>query len=263
MEFLHKNFLQTSTQISVSSNDLIKDNIMLRDVTRQWFTEGENSDSVTSSVTVTFDEPKTVSRIGLAGINLKEFSVFYNGATANAFNLVNAGDQGGPATATSSFAQNSQTAMVLTTQPVAVSSITIEAKSTIEAGSEKAIGYLLISDLLLDFSRIPAANGYRPRVSSEEVVHRMSDGGTKINVKDRKRDTDIKIKYVSQDFREALKDVYDQDIDFVFIAFPTTTGFDENMFPCVWEGDFDFYSFSDNSPATGFEGTIKLRETPT
>ncbi|RJP50524.1 MAG: hypothetical protein C4586_05935 [Anaerolineaceae bacterium] len=263
MEFLYKNYLQTSTQITVPSNDEIKEYVMLRDPTRQWFSESAANDSITASMTITFDETTAISRIGLAGMNLKGFRIFYNGSTANTFDLTNGGAAVGPGTTTAHFSNNSETAMVLTTAQVQCTSITIDMYSTQEANSEKALGYLLLSDVLLDFARIPASSGYKPRINSEEIVHRMSDGGTKINVKDRKRDTDIKLKYISETFRDQLKDLYDEDTDFVFVAFPTTTGFDEGMFPCVWEGDFDFYQMSDNNPSAGFEGTIRLRETPT
>jgi len=259
MEFLNKSFLQTSTQIAVGSNSLLADRIMSRDATKQYFSSGYNSDSLTASITITFDTTQSVSRLALAGLNLKEFSIFYNGVTANTFALTSTG-----ATTTSSWNANSETAMFLTCTPVTnVTSITIDMKKTQVANVEKSIGYLYIGSQLLDFERIPAASQFTPKIDSEEIVHKMSDGGTKINVKDRKHVVDIKFKYVSRTFRDSLYDVYTTDDEFAFVAFPTTTAWDEIMFPCVWEGDFDFHKYSDNNPGAGFDGMIRLRETPT
>lgn len=258
MEFLYKSYLQTSTQIAVQSSTLLADRIMSRDPTTQWISSGYNDDNTTTSMVISFDMTTSLSRIALDGINLKQFKLFYNGATANTFALTSTA-----ATTTSDFSNNSETSMMLSFTPVNVTSITLEMKSTQVANSEKAVGYLLPSAVLLDFERIPSASQYTPRVDSEEVVHRMSDGGTKINVKDRKRNTDIKLKYISESFRDDLLEVYETIPEFLFSAFPTTTGWDRSAIPCVWEGDFDGYKYSDNNPTAGFDVSIKIREIPT
>jgi len=257
MEFLEKNYLQTSTQFAVNSNTLLAERVMDRDETRQWISQNYNDDSATSVMTISFDETMPVSRLALCAMNLKEFKMYYNGVTANTFAI-----QEGATTVTD-FATNSETAMFFRTTEVQCTSITIEMKKTQLANSEKAIGYLYVGKDLVDFEKVPAASGYTPRLDSDEVVHKMSDGGIKINRKSIKRYADVKIKYVSREFREELRDIHDRDDSFVFVAFPTMTAWDEMIFPCVWEGDFDFYKHSDNSPAAGFEGMIRLRETPT
>jgi hypothetical protein len=256
MEFLYANYLDTTTQISVESNTLLAEKIMLRDATRQWFSDGWANDLTSTTITITFDTTTTISRIALDGINLKSFVIYYNGVTANTFNLTSTG-----MTTASNFLNNTEAAMFLTCTPTPVSSVSIQMRTTQTANSEKAIGYLLLSEQLMDFERIPSASNYNPRTNSEEIVHRMSDGGTKINVKDRKFSTDLKLKYISETFKADLKAVYESDTDFVFVAFPTTTGWDKQLAPVVWEGDFDFERFSDNNPASGREGSIRLRET--
>ena len=87
VEFLTTNLINTTTQLSVNSNSALVENLFARDEFSQYYSDGFNSDSLSSTITVTFAETTPVSRIALLDTNFKEFYFFYNGATANAFTL--------------------------------------------------------------------------------------------------------------------------------------------------------------------------------
>lgn len=257
MEFLTKNFLDTTTMLNVSSNTLLAQNLLSFDKTRQYISNGDASDLTTTSIQVTFGETTAISRICLLAMNFKEFKLFYDGMTANTFNLDASAD-----TANSSFLNNTETSMILKTAVTQVTSITIEAKSTQLANSEKALGYFLCSNVLLDFERLPSFRGFKPLIESVEIEHTLSDGGTRVAKKSEKHRASIKLENIEPSFRKELKTIHSVKDSFFFVSFPTMTGWDEFGFPCVWVGDFGFYTFADNNPGAGYDGTIALEETP-
>jgi hypothetical protein len=130
------------------------------------------------------------------------------------------------------------------------------------ANSEKAIGLFYAGNLVLDFDRNPGAKDYKPKHAPKEILQKMSDGGLRRNIVEDKRNAIIKFKFIDASFRDSLFSVYKRSSGFNFVAFPTTTGWDEFMFDGVWSGTFDFFRFSDDAPSTGFSGQIKLSETP-
>lgn len=255
MEFVYKNYFETTTALTVNNGSLTVDNILNRDNYLQWQSDGDDSDSTTTTLTVTFDETTTIDRIALMNHNWKKFTVFYNGVTANTFTISGL-------TTTTNFITNSATSLYFSTTPVGCTSVTIDITETITADQEKAIGHLLLSEQLLEFDRIPAANNYKPTINVEQIRHKMSDGGTRIHTISKKWSTEISFKYIEEDFRDDLYDIWNDSDEFVFVPFPTTTGWDGILYECVWEGDFDFYTYSDNALTSGYSGKIRLSETP-
>lgn len=256
MELWKPNYIDTSSAIVVNSNTATAEYIMRPDITYQYVSSGFNDDNTTVTMRINFSETTTVSRIALAGMNLREFSVYYNGVTANAFVLTSTG-----ATTASLFNANSETAMVLEATPVACTSVSLDMKKTIVANAEKAIGYLVLSQERLTFSRIPAAKGYRPLLQAEEVVHELSDGLTRIQKIADFWEADVRLEYITRTFRDSLRTIYNLHASHIFVPFGTTTAWDQVIFPCVWPAPFDFYTFADNAPSAGFEGTIRLKQT--
>ncbi len=255
-EFLKANYCNTTTQFVVNSNTDTVSNVLNPDQRIQYYSDGFNNDSTTVSMTISFDETMTVSRLSLKEINLKKFNIYYNGATANAFALTTTGS-----TIASQFINNSETSLYLRCASVDCTSVTIDMYSTQAANSDKAIGYLVISDTLLSLQRTPSSQNYTPKIDPEQVVHAMSDGGVRIHTVKDKHTADLKFKYISRDFRDDLKDVYDSRAPFMFCPLGTTTSWDETLFECVWPGNFDFFKFSDDAAASGFSGTVTLKET--
>lgn len=256
MELLKSNYINTSTALVVNSNTATAEYIMNPDLTFQYVSSGFANDLTTSTLRINFSETLTVSRLALVGMNLKEFDLYYNGATANAFALTTTGS-----TTTSKWSSNSETAIYMTCTPVACTSVSLDMKKTISANQEKALGYFVISQEHLDFSRIPSAKNYTPKLESKEVVHTLSDGNTRLQTVADRWKVDIKLEYISETLRNSLRTIYNLHTGLIFVPFGTTTSWDQIIFPCVWQGPFEFYKFSDNAPSTGFEGKLKLLET--
>jgi hypothetical protein len=257
MEFLKPNYLDTTSALVVNNATDRGSYLFDRDVTFQYVSNGMNNDATTVSIRVNFNETLPVSRIALVEHNLKAFTIFYNGSTANTFALTSSGS-----TVTSDFATNSETSHFLRANTVYCTSVTLELKSTIVANQEKAIGFLVISDPHVVLDRPPPAKGYKISIDPQDTVHKLSDGGTRIqNIAD-KYSAQLSYSFLSTSERNSLKALYDRHQEFLFCAFGTTTGWDEVLFPCVWTGNFDFFQFSDNAATAGFSGKINLLETP-
>ena len=259
MEFIKRNYINTTGSIVVNSNTNASSNIFNPIKSIQYITDGFNNDATTASIRINFTATQTVSRIALQEMNLKSFILFYNGATASTFSLTTTS-----ATTTSNFTTNSQTSMYLFTTPVDCTSVTLDMRSTQSTNAEKAIGYLHISDLLLNFEtngRIPASKNYNPERNRREVRHTMSDGGTRLSILEEKWAVNLKFDSVTLAFKNELKTIFDRREAVVFAAFPTTTAWDNVFFDCVWPEPFNFEEYSDDSANSGFSGSIKLLET--
>lgn len=255
MEFVKQNYVNTTTQIVVDSNTASSQFLFSRDVRYQYASSGYTGSTATT-ITINFSETLTVSRIALLEHNFKDFSVYYNGVTANVFALTTTS-----ATTTANFSSNSETSMYMYATPQACTSVSIQINNTISGTSERAIGFLLLSDLTLEFERTPAADNYKPSIDRKEIVHELSDGGIRQHVIQDKQAAEIKFKHVSESFRDDLKTVYDMATPQVFVPFGTTTAWDKIIFEANWIGDFTFFQYSDDAVASGFSGVIKLRET--
>jgi hypothetical protein len=256
MEFLKASFIDTTTAIVVNSNTATGANILSRDLTFQYQSSGFNNDSTTTTIRINFSETLTVSRLALMGTNVKSMTWFYNGATANTFAFSTTA-----ATTTSNFSANSETSMFFQCTPVNCTSVSFDLKSTMVANSEKAVGYIYVGQEHIDFPLIPSAKDYKPSIDTKDITHELSSGKTRIQVIDTVHAAQIKLTHISTSFRDSLREVYNLHSNFVFVAFGTSTGWDEFLFPCVWDGPFDFLTYADNFSQAGFTGTIRLRET--
>ncbi len=256
MELLKANYINTTSVISVDSNSSIASYMFDRDVRFQYESTGYTGSTVTT-IRINFDQTLQVSRIALMSHNWKSFLIFYNGATANTFSLST-----GVSTITSDFATNSETSQYLRVNPVYCTRVSIDIRDTMVAGSNRVIGYYALSDTRLVFDRPPSAKNYNVQLDPKDVVHTLSDGGIRIqNISD-KFMANLKYEYLSVSVRNSLKEIWSSHSEMLFCPFGTTTAWDAILFPCVWEGNFEFYKYADNAASAGFSGTIKLRETP-
>ncbi len=255
MEFLEQNFYDTTTQIAVNSNTISAEFLMSPDLKLQCTSSGMNDDTQIFQVVVSFDATVTVDRLALMGHNIKQFIGYYNGVTANTFALV------GGQTTTSSFTTNTETNLYMPVTPVACTSVSFDFKKTIVANSEKAIGFLGISELVYAMARIPAAQDYTPLLVPKELTHALSTGGTRSHRIANKWNHKIKFSNIDTSFRDSLRTVYDRQKPALFVPFGTTTGWDGVLYEANWIGNFDFYKFSDSAVAAGFSGQIQLFET--
>lgn len=257
MELIQRNYLDTTTQLSfaLAGNAAIQSYLFNPDRRLQYFTDGASTDASTGSIKISFSSTTTIDRIALIEHNLREFTIFYNGATANLLTLT------GPTTS-SSFTGNSATdSYFKLATPLAVTSLTFDLKKTIVANNEKAIGLLIVSSAELVFPRLPAASGYTPTIEPKQIIHTMSDGGTRVHHVSDKWKTRLSFKYITESFRDSLRAVYDQHTAFVFVPFDTATAWDGIAFESTWTNGFNFYKLSDNAPDAGYTGDIELKET--
>lgn len=255
MELLKANFLLTTTQLVLGSNTDLASYLFDRDTSYQYVTSGF-AGNTTTTIRVNFLETTSVSRIALVEHNLKAFRMYYDGATANAFSFLS-GD-----TSTSVYTTNSETSKYFNFTPVNCTSVSFDLSDTIVANNEKAIGYMVISAVQHAFDRVAPAKGYKPKIDSIDVVHKLSDGGTRVQKISEKHMVDLNYQHVSVTEKRALKEVWRFAGEMIFAPFGTTTGWDGVIFPCIWEGPFDFEEFSDNAVDAGFTGKINLLETP-
>ena len=75
MEFVLPNLFNTTTQATVDSNTAVVSNLINRDTTYQYVSDGYDGSTVTT-LPVAFDAPPNVSRIGLLNHNLKDFTIY-------------------------------------------------------------------------------------------------------------------------------------------------------------------------------------------
>lgn len=256
MEINYRNYLDTTTMLTVSSNTSSAGTLFNPDPVFQYVTTGFNNDLTTASIRISFSQTLSVSRIALLEHNLKDYRLYYNGVTSNTFAFTTAD------TSASNFSSNSKTSQFFRATPVNCTSVSIDMRKTITADQEKAIGVLFVSDILLDFSLIPQAKNYDPRVIPKQVVHILSDGGTRVHNVSKKFEAKIKLSRIGETFRNSLRTIYNLRDSFEFVPFGTSTGWDGVMFECVWPGSFDFFQYSDNAVSAGFDGNILLKEVP-
>ena len=80
MEFLLSNYVNTTTGVTVQSATNTVEFLLNRDPVFQYASSGYNNDATTTTITFSFDETLTVSRIALVSMNLKGFTIYYKGS---------------------------------------------------------------------------------------------------------------------------------------------------------------------------------------
>lgn len=253
MEILQTNYLNTSTMLTVPANTAAASRLFDKRPDRQYKTVGYTGSTV-GVITIDLVQTATVSRIILLNHNLKDFTIFYNGATANTLTLTST-----CATTTTDWATNSETSIYLSFSPVAMTSLSIQMSATMANGDERAIGQIIIADQLYRFTRNPDSGGYRPNVSAREISHTMSDGGSVTYFIRNKVNSKLTLKHY--DDWSALKDVYDDNKTVLFSPFPTGTAWDGDIFECNWTGGFKPLAYTTNIYNNGRDVDIDLKET--
>jgi len=246
--------MNTTTSLAVNSNTTTAENVFSRDETFQYSSSGFNNDLTQTTMVISFANTIPVSRIALIGFNFQSFRIYRDGDTTSTLALTT-----GP-TSASNWSSNSETSMYLSFTTIQAQTISIDILSTQVANSEKAIGYLYLADTRIVFPRIPSAPDYKPLHKAKQVIHRLSDGSSRIHEIDRKFSAKIKFKFIEESFRDNLFDVFKDQGEFGFVAFETATAWDQVFFPVIWPGNFDFFKFSENAPNSGFSGNIRIEE---
>lgn len=224
---------------------------------KSYESSGDNDDLTTTSIVVEFPSAVNVNRIALQNINLKSFKIYHSSNTANLITLTTT-----CGTNSSEWTGNSSTNLYLIFATTNVTSIGIAATATIDANEEKRIGELWISRTAVEFDRNPSARDYKVSIDRKEYSHIMSDGGTAIYVIGDNYKADIRYTYVNSTTQSQLEDIHNEWSPFVIVPDPTGTSWSAQIYEVNWIGDFDFVQYSDNYKGNGYQGTIRLRETP-
>ena len=147
------------------------------------------------------------------------------------------------------------------TQPQTWTTIYIECGITSPKWDEKKLGELWFLENLYSFDKLPDYTKYRPTLKTNNVIHKMSDGGVIQYKKDSTFKSTIQLDYVSDSCVESLREIYDMRDSFVFIPFPTGTGWNGEIYEVNWTNKFDFMRLN-NSFQTGnnWKGTIHFTE---
>ena len=188
--------------------------------------------------------------------NLKDFDVYYDSNASNVLTLT-----GSPDTTTTDWSTNSATSHYLIFATTQIASLQIVMNTAITAGDEKGIGELYIGDLKHRLTKNPSRAKYKTALNPKQIVHTMSDGGTKIfDIREKYR-AQIGIEFVSQADRDTLRSIYNEKNELYFTPFPTGTSWDGTAYEVAWTGPFTGYRPSTNSPTEGYSIKMDLRET--
>lgn len=256
MEFLSENLVNTSTMLSTDGgNTSTLSYILDPDPFLQWRGSG-NVLGTNSTIQITFSSATTFDTIIFCA-PMRAFSIYRDGVTASTLSF-----QGG-ATTTTDYNSSGNTAdkyFFKLSQTYTATTLHLQLTKVLSTNAEKAVGYIYVGNSLLTFEKDPDASGFIPMIDAHQFAHQMSDGGVRLHTVRYNKSADLKLKTISQAFRDDLKTIYDSYSKFTFVPFGTGTGWDGFFINCVWEGDFDFYKFSDNAVSAGYRGSIKLRE---
>ena len=257
MEFLNANYANTTTMFTVDSNTAGTAFIFDRRPNRQYTSLGYADDTTQTSIRIQFTNTVTVNRIVLQNTNAKNFVLYYGGVTANTLALTTS-----CGTAASSWTQNSATNLyMILASTTAMTSLSLDIRSTQTANEEKALGQLIVTSQLYTFTRNPDIGGYTPSVKAKEIKHEMSEGGTlTYRIRDKVK-YDLRVRHNTDTAN--LRTVYDLNQEFYFAPFPTGTSWDGFINEVNWVGGFNVgRKPSQNYIQTGTDDSISLEETP-
>ena len=231
MECLYSNYFNTITLCTVNNGTDTVLYMIDRDQSQQFASSGDNSDATTTTIQLDFADTQTVDRIILENINFKGFKIYYNSNTANLFSLT------GSLTGTSEWASNSETSLCLICNTVTnISSIFIEATLTMIGNEEKKCGQFWTTRRYFDFVDNPSADNYEAKFYAKQFVHEMSDGGFAVYNIAKRFQSDIKREFVEETEHDTLKDLFEENSEFVFVPFQTGTSWDKRVYEVNWVG---------------------------
>lgn len=248
MRFLTKNKLDTSTLITVHANNTSTvGNSFDRDPQTKWTTVGFGTNTSTN-FTISLSSAQVIDKIYIQNHNLRQFRMFYNGVTANAF------------TPDINVSSNSATSHYFDISSITVSSVTMQVDLAQTADTEKQVGEIYIGGTIYTFERNPSAKDYKPVIDRTSVIHKMSNGGVVQFIVDDKFKANIKWEFLSTTSYNTLLNLYETGTAFVFMPFPTTTSWDGKAYEVAWTNDFDF-NHSESNKNAGYGGQIVIQET--
>ena len=261
MEILRQNFLNTTTMVVVGTGTDNASNLFNRNRSSSYVSVGKNTE--TSGVTIGVDfsgTSRSIDRIVLQNINLKGFRIYHSSNTSNTITLTSTSD-----TTTSIWTGNSATSLYLIFATIQATSIFIDGTTTIAGSEEKKVGEFWVTEKRLRLERNPTAKDYKPSLKRKEFKHSMAEGGTTSYIVGSSYNADLKLRFRNETETAALLDLYDDEIPFVFVPFPTSTGWttfkNERIHEVIWVRDFTF-QHEKNNTGVGYSLRARMEETP-
>lgn len=246
MEFLGKNLYDTTTSLIMNSNTDGAQYLFDKNPTLGYSSVGLGTDGTSAVISVLLPSNTVISHVVMQGHNIKSMRIYYNSVTANSI----------LATTT-----NSGSSTYLSFASVTCNSIDFQLYATITPSQEKSVGELIVSNRQVQFERNPGFKDYAPTIFRKQIRHEMPDGGVvQYNVKDKFR-ASLKWRFITDTFRNQLLSVFSTAQPFVFVPFPTTTGWDGIAYEVVWSKNFDF-TYANNVKSAGWMGSIEMEQTP-
>jgi len=143
-----------------------------------------------------------------------------------------------------------------------ITSLTIEATTTMIANEEKKIGELWINGQYFEMERNPAAKDFKPKLNRLQYTHTLSDGGVTNYIIDDKFESQYKLNYVSVAEEANIRSLFDLEDVFVITPEPTGTSWNSKIYEVNWIGGYSFETYADNYKGNGYKGQFTVKETP-
>jgi hypothetical protein len=240
--------------VSITSGTTSVANMFDRKANTRYISSGNNNDLTATVLRFEFNASENINRIVLDNINWKSFKIYYNSNTANVLTLLN-----GP-TNSSTWITNSLTTMYLEFATISASRVTIAATTTMVANAEKYIYNIWFLEKIFTLVDNPSAQNYDPNLGKTIYKHEMSDGGNAVYYIGEMFRGSVKLDWITNTYYDFIKGISDLEDTFVFVPFPTGTGWDGNIWQVNYVNDFDFMQYSSNYKGNGYSGTIKMEE---
>mgnify|MGYP001590488526 CR=1 FL=1 len=245
-----KNFIVTSTALSITSGTGTVSNLIDRKPNIKWTSVGENSDVNTAVVRWTPDSSTNISAIFLQNHNFENLKITYNSGSTFTPDITMASN-----TASNSFFRfNSQT----------ITHIDVIVTATHIANAEKFLGEMIVTNLKAEIDTNPDYGGYTPTTYKKGVEHELSDGGIVSVFLSKKFRADITLGFIASSTANSLSAIWNEHTDLVFVPFGVdtfTTNWDGQAEHVNWIGDLDMTRLRDNT-ISGYLGSIMLRQIP-
>jgi len=258
MEFLESNFYNTTTMITTTTGTSTVGYLFDRNADLYFQSLGDPWDSTLTTLTITFPSAKEVNRIIVENINAKALTFSYGDTITNLFSLTS-GD-----TLTTWWQTNSATSLYLVLAATkTITSITLRMQATIVPNEEKKLGQWWVTSQVLALEHNPSADQYVPIFKRKSFAHEMSDGGTALYIIDKSFKTDLTLLYQSDSMTASLLSLYNDSDPFVFVPYPTTTGWSNEIYEVNWVGDYSFKQPAKNNiDSYAWKGEMSFEETP-
>ena len=261
MEILKQNFLNTTTMVSVATGTDNAANLFNRSKSSSYVSVGKDDDTAGVTIGVDFSgTTKNIDRIVLQNINYKGFKIYHSSNTGNTITLTSTSD-----TTVTDWVSNSATSLYLIFATIQATSIFIDGTTTMDANENKNVGEFWVTEKRLRLERNPTAKDYKPVLKRKEFRHEMAEGGTTSYVISESYRADLRLRFRNETETAALLDLYDDRVPFVFVPFPTSTGWttfkNERIHEVIWVRDFTF-QHERNNTGVGYSLRARMEETP-